>query len=69
MASHVQNFWLIYEPFLLEMNTVPGLTAESILPQQAKEAGISLNELFNNAIELAIKQKYFNEKSSISRVV
>ena len=47
------------EPFLLEMNTVPGLTAESILPQQAKEAGISLNELFNNAIELAITREHF----------
>ena len=44
------------EPFLLEMNTVPGLTAESILPQQAREAGISLNELFDNAIELALKR-------------
>lgn len=47
------------EPFLLEMNTVPGLTAESILPQQAKEAGISLNELFENAIELVLKREHF----------
>lgn len=47
------------EPFLLEMNTVPGLTAESILPQQAKEAGISLNELLENAIELALKREHF----------
>lgn len=47
------------EPFLLEMNTVPGLTAESILPQQAREAGISLNELFDNAIELALNRKQF----------
>jgi len=38
-------------PHFLEMNTVPGLTEESILPQQAKEAGISLSELFDNAIE------------------
>ncbi len=44
------------EPFLLEMNTVPGLTAESILPQQAQAAGISLDELFGNAIELALKK-------------
>jgi len=44
------------EPFMLEMNTIPGLTTESILPQQAKEAGISLPELFENAIELALKQ-------------
>lgn len=41
------------EPHLIEMNTVPGLTMESILPQQANEAGISLKELFGNAIEEA----------------
>lgn len=44
------------EPFMLEMNTIPGMTTESILPQQAKEAGISLTELFDNAIELALVQ-------------
>ncbi|WP_430611872.1 D-alanine--D-alanine ligase [Flavobacterium sp. JP2137] len=42
------------EPFLLEMNTVPGLTNESILPQQALAANISLAELFDNAISLAL---------------
>lgn len=41
------------EPHLLELNTVPGLTNESILPQQAAHAGISLEELFGNAIEEA----------------
>ncbi|QXP67102.1 D-alanine--D-alanine ligase [Polaribacter sp. AHE13PA] len=41
------------EPHFLEMNTVPGLTEESILPQQAKVAGISLEELFESAIESA----------------
>ncbi|MDY2587896.1 D-alanine--D-alanine ligase [Winogradskyella aquimaris] len=43
------------EPHLLEMNTVPGLTKESILPQQAAAAGISMEELFDNAIEEAMK--------------
>ncbi|SNR16335.1 D-alanine--D-alanine ligase [Tenacibaculum jejuense] len=41
-------------PHFLEMNTVPGLTEESILPQQAQEAGISLTELFGNAIESSL---------------
>jgi D-alanine-D-alanine ligase len=41
-------------PYFLEMNTVPGLTEESILPQQAACAGISLSELFTNAIEEAL---------------
>lgn len=43
------------EPHLLELNTVPGLTKESILPQQAVKAGISLEDLFSNAIEEALK--------------
>lgn len=42
------------EPHLLEVNTVPGLTKESILPQQAAAAGISMADLFSNAIEEAL---------------
>ena len=43
------------EPHLLEVNTVPGLTVASILPQQAEKAGISLRQLFENAIEESLK--------------
>lgn len=43
------------EPFFLEMNTVPGMTEESILPQQAAAAGISMKELLDNAIQMALK--------------
>jgi len=42
-------------PYFLEMNTVPGMTTESLLPQQAKAAGISLPNLLSNAIEMALK--------------
>lgn len=42
------------EPHLLEVNTVPGFTKESILPKQAAAAGISLSDLFGNAIEEAL---------------
>ena len=38
------------EPYFLEINTVPGLTEQSILPQQSLLAGISLRELFGTAI-------------------
>lgn len=44
------------EPFMLEMNTIPGLTTESLIPQQAKVAGIDLEDLFTNAIELCLKK-------------
>ena len=43
-------------PHFLEINTVPGLTEESLLPQQAKHAGISLKELFSNALVEAIEK-------------
>lgn len=43
-------------PYLLEVNTTPGLTEESILPQQANAYGISLYELFENAIEETLKK-------------
>jgi D-alanine-D-alanine ligase len=43
------------EPFLLELNTTPGLTTESILPQQAQAAGIDLPQLFENAINEALR--------------
>ena len=41
-------------PYLLEVNTVPGLTKESILPQQVKLAGITLTDLFESLIEEAL---------------
>jgi D-alanine-D-alanine ligase len=44
------------EPYMLEVNTIPGLTTESLIPQQAKEAGISLTDLFTNALELAVNK-------------
>ncbi|TLP81023.1 D-alanine--D-alanine ligase [Maribacter sp. ACAM166] len=42
------------EPYLLEINTTPGLTTESILPQQAKAAGIELGMLFEYTITEAL---------------
>ncbi|MBL4624328.1 MAG: D-alanine--D-alanine ligase [Flavobacteriales bacterium] len=37
--------------FVIEVNTIPGLTAVSLLPQHAEHAGISTKEMFTNAIE------------------
>lgn len=44
------------DPYFIEMNLVPGITAESILPKQALAAGISLEELFGNTIEEALNK-------------
>lgn len=38
-------------PYFLEINTVPGLTKESIVPKQAAAYGISLEELFSMVVE------------------
>lgn len=43
-------------PFFIEMNTIPGLTTESILPQQARAAGISLADLFGHAVEVGLNE-------------
>ncbi|TRZ41461.1 D-alanine--D-alanine ligase [Robertkochia solimangrovi] len=53
--SRSEFIFVNQEPYLLEVNTIPGLTNESILPQQARAAGISLPELFDNAIEEALQ--------------
>ncbi|WP_417612754.1 D-alanine--D-alanine ligase [Owenweeksia hongkongensis] len=44
-------------PFFIEVNTVPGLSEESILPKQAKYAGISLGDLFDQTIEQTLASK------------
>jgi len=40
--------------YFLEVNTVPGLSPNSILPQQAQAEGISLQELFTAALRQVI---------------
>ncbi len=35
------------QPYLIEINTVPGLSEQSIIPQQVRESGITLSSFFN----------------------
>jgi D-alanine-D-alanine ligase len=42
------------QPFLIEVNTVPGLSEESILPQQVVHAGMTLGSFFKMLIEEAV---------------
>lgn len=44
------------EAYLLEVNTTPGLTEQSILPQQAATAGISMSQLFEHLIVDALNR-------------
>jgi D-alanine-D-alanine ligase len=45
-----------FELYLLDINTVPGLSEASIVPKQAKVAGISLSELYNIVINEALNK-------------
>ena len=43
-------------PYMLEMNTNPGFSPTSILPQQAKIYGISIKDLCGNEVEKALQK-------------
>lgn len=45
------------KPVLIEINTVPGLSEQSILPRQAAYLGIGLDDLFSACIFSAINRK------------
>ena len=44
-------------PYMLEMNTNPGFSPASILPQQAKHYGISIMDLCGNEVEKALNKR------------
>jgi len=56
-----------YEPVVLEVNTLPGMTETSLLPKAAAAAGINFPQLCQRMIELALgrneKLKMQNEKT------
>jgi D-alanine-D-alanine ligase len=43
------------QPYYLEMNTMPGMTATSLVPKAAKAAGLSFPELLDEIIRLGLK--------------
>nr|WP_154889923.1 D-alanine--D-alanine ligase [Paenibacillus xylanexedens] len=44
-------------PYVLEVNTLPGLTRNSLLPKSAAAAGISFAKLLDTIIDLSLKQR------------
>lgn len=42
------------EPYMLEINTVPGQTAESLVPQQVRAAGMELKAFYTELLEEAL---------------
>lgn len=45
------------EIYVIETNTIPGMTPTSLLPQAAQAAGFSFSELLDRLIELAVERK------------
>ncbi len=43
------------EPFLLEVNTIPGFTTHSLLPKAAARVGIGFDELCQRIVELSLE--------------
>lgn len=44
------------QPFVLEINTIPGMTGSSLLPKAAQAAGISYEQLCADIAELSMRQ-------------
>jgi D-alanine-D-alanine ligase len=42
--------------YFLEINTLPGMTEQSLCPKEARAAGISLKDFFSMQIDLALKK-------------
>ena len=43
------------KPYMIELNSIPGMSGGSIVPKQAREIGLSLGELFDMVIEDTMK--------------
>jgi D-alanine-D-alanine ligase len=43
--------------YFLELNTLPGLTSESLFPKAAQAVGLSYNELINHLVQSALKKQ------------
>ncbi len=50
--------------FVLETNTIPGMTATSLYPQSARVGGYSFSALLDKLIELAIEE---NKRTNLRR--
>jgi D-alanine-D-alanine ligase len=51
------------KPVILEVNTIPGFTATSLLPKAADKSGIGFNELCVKLLELAYESRPFSREA------
>lgn len=50
------------KPYLIEINTIPGVTNESFIPQQVRYTGKTLSQFFDEQVVFGLK-KHQNEKA------
>lgn len=50
------------EPYVFEVNTIPGLTSLSLLPKAAQAAGVSFPQLCHKLIKIALREKQDEKK-------
>jgi D-alanine-D-alanine ligase len=50
LQKETSNFYFI------EINTIPGQTAQSFIPQQVRAAGLNISEFYGNLVEMALEQ-------------
>jgi len=43
-------------PYFLEINTIPGMTQTSLVPQAARQAGLSFPQLLDRLVDLALEE-------------
>ena len=52
--------WIVdeitHEPWIIELNTIPGFTSHSLLPKAAARLGISFDDLCQRIVELGVKR-------------
>jgi D-alanine-D-alanine ligase len=54
--SRTDMIWTVRGPVVLEVNTIPGMTPNSLLPRSARAAGIEFSELVDRLVRLAVRR-------------
>ncbi len=52
LQNDTSNFYFV------EINTIPGQTAQSFIPQQVRAAGLNITEFYGELIEMALQSKF-----------
>lgn len=54
--SRTDMFWTNRGPVVLELNTIPGMTPNSLLPKAARAAGIPFSDLMDRLVQLGLRR-------------